>query len=125
MGQLLSADNRPFIVILIGEDIELKGESFDHPETIGILKGRENRLFEQYAKEYPIAQYRTGEIPGGYRILLNFFVVFQASVHSQVRYPLDQGQALLVAQLLELLCQANFFFKKPAVFCTCDQRADG
>jgi hypothetical protein len=31
----------------------LKGESFDHPETIGILKGRENRLFEQYAMEHP------------------------------------------------------------------------
>ncbi len=53
MGQLISPDNRPFIVILSGEDIELKGESFAHPETIVILKGNENRLFEQYATGHP------------------------------------------------------------------------
>ena len=53
MGQLVSADNRPFILILSGEDIKLKGESFGHPETIEILKGEENRLFEQYANEHP------------------------------------------------------------------------
>jgi peroxiredoxin len=53
MGQLISTDNRPFIVILSGEVIELKGESFDHPETIEILEGRENQLFEQYAMEHP------------------------------------------------------------------------
>lgn len=51
MGQIVSADNRPFIVILSGEDIKLKGESFDHPETIEILKAKENRLFEQYATD--------------------------------------------------------------------------
>ncbi len=53
MGQLISADNTTFIVILSGEDIGLKGESFDHPETIEILKGKENQLFEQYAMEHP------------------------------------------------------------------------
>ena len=53
IGQLISADNSPFIVILSGEDIKLKGESFSHPETIDILKGRENLLFEQYATEHP------------------------------------------------------------------------
>ena len=53
MGQLVSADNRPFIVILSGEDIVLKGESFGHPETIEILKGEENLLFEKYATEHP------------------------------------------------------------------------
>ncbi len=53
MGQLVSADNRPFIVILGGEDIKLKGESFAYPETIEILKGKENLLFEQYATEHP------------------------------------------------------------------------
>jgi hypothetical protein len=53
IGQLVLVDSRPFIVILSGEDIELKGESFDHTESIGILKGRENMLFEQYALEHP------------------------------------------------------------------------
>lgn len=53
LGQLVSADNRPFIVILSGEDIKLKGESFRHPETIEILKGEKNLLFEQYAMEHP------------------------------------------------------------------------
>ncbi|TVR70872.1 MAG: hypothetical protein EA408_10370 [Marinilabiliales bacterium] len=53
MGQLISAENRPFIVILSGEDIELKGESFSHPETIEILQGNENLLFEQYATGHP------------------------------------------------------------------------
>ncbi len=53
MGQLVSTAVRPFIVILSGEDIKLKGESFSHPETIEILKGKENLLFEQYAIEHP------------------------------------------------------------------------
>jgi thiol-disulfide isomerase/thioredoxin len=53
MGQVISSGNRPFIVILGGEDIELRGESLDHPGSIRILKGRENLLFEQYAMEHP------------------------------------------------------------------------
>ncbi len=46
MEQLVSTDERPFIVILCGEDIKLKGESFGYPETIEILEGKENLLFE-------------------------------------------------------------------------------
>ncbi len=53
IGQLVSADSKPFIVILSGEDIKLKGESFAHPEVIEVLKGEENLLFEQYATEHP------------------------------------------------------------------------
>jgi thiol-disulfide isomerase/thioredoxin len=56
MGYLVAADRKPFIVILSSEDIELKGESFALPETIEVLKGKQNKIFEQYATEHPLRE---------------------------------------------------------------------
>ncbi len=56
VGYLISGDQKPFIVMLSGEEIEIKGESLNIPESIKIIKGKENLLFEQYAKEYPIRE---------------------------------------------------------------------
>lgn len=53
VGYLMSADEKPLFVILSGEDIEIVGEALSYTETIKITKGRENLLFEQYAKEHP------------------------------------------------------------------------
>lgn len=53
MGYLISSDNKPFITILSGEDILLQGVSLSNVESINILKGKENQLFAQYAKEHP------------------------------------------------------------------------
>ena len=47
MGYLTAEDNKPFFLILSGEDIQLRGEAFALPESIEILKGKENQLFEQ------------------------------------------------------------------------------
>jgi thiol-disulfide isomerase/thioredoxin len=56
VGYLISSDEKPLIVILSGEGIEIKGETLSLPETIKILKGKENILFEQYAKEHPLRE---------------------------------------------------------------------
>ena len=58
IGYLLSADNKSFVVILSGEkekgeSLKLKGESMAIPESIDIVEGNENKLFEQYASEHP------------------------------------------------------------------------
>jgi thiol-disulfide isomerase/thioredoxin len=53
VGYLVSAEEKPFFVVLSGEDIELVGELLNLPETIKIIKGKENKLFEKYAKEHP------------------------------------------------------------------------
>jgi len=53
MGQLILADGNPFIVVLSGENIVLKGDALNAPETIEILQGEENQLFEQYASDHP------------------------------------------------------------------------
>lgn len=53
VGYLLSTDEKPLFVILNGEDIELVGEKLSYTETIKTIKGQENQLFEQYAKEHP------------------------------------------------------------------------
>jgi thiol-disulfide isomerase/thioredoxin len=53
MGYLVSGDKEPYMVVLSGEAIALEGHTFSNPETIDILKGRENQLFEQYASEHP------------------------------------------------------------------------
>lgn len=52
-GYLISIDENPFLVILNGEDIVLQGETLYVPESISILKGKENLWFEQYAAEHP------------------------------------------------------------------------
>jgi len=53
MGYLSAEANKPFFVILTGETLKLKGDAFALPETIEILEGTENRIFEKYASEYP------------------------------------------------------------------------
>lgn len=53
MGYLSTKDSKPFFVVLSGELIKIKGEAFALPETIEILEGTENQLFEQYASEHP------------------------------------------------------------------------
>jgi hypothetical protein len=53
LGYLISADNKPFFVILSGEDIELKGEALSMTESLRTLKGKENMAFFLYAAEHP------------------------------------------------------------------------
>jgi thiol-disulfide isomerase/thioredoxin len=53
VGFLISEDNKPLIVILSGENIEISGEALSYIETLKIVKGKENKWFEQYAKEHP------------------------------------------------------------------------
>ncbi len=53
MGYLSAQDNKPFFVVLGGENIKLKGESFAIAESIEIIEGYENKVFGQYATEHP------------------------------------------------------------------------
>jgi len=53
MGYLSAADNKPFFVVLAGESIVMKGESFAIAESIEIIEGHENQLSEQYTSEHP------------------------------------------------------------------------
>ena len=53
VGYLMASDNKPFFVILSGENIEIIGEAISSTETISITKGQENSYFQQYAKEHP------------------------------------------------------------------------
>jgi thiol-disulfide isomerase/thioredoxin len=50
IGFLISSDNNPFLVLLNGEEIEIIGKSLS-PEEVKITKGKENQLFERYAKD--------------------------------------------------------------------------
>jgi thiol-disulfide isomerase/thioredoxin len=56
VGYLMSADEKPLLVILSGEDVEIIGEALSYTETIKIKKGQENKWFEQYAKEHPLRE---------------------------------------------------------------------
>jgi len=60
VGYLVSADEKPLFVILSGEDIELVGEVLSNPESIKIIKGKENQWFEQYAKEHLFLRCKKG-----------------------------------------------------------------
>lgn len=52
VGYLKSVDEKPRIVILSGEDIEIKGENLINSESIKILKDQENQWFEHYIQEH-------------------------------------------------------------------------
>jgi thiol-disulfide isomerase/thioredoxin len=52
VGYLKISDGKPIFVLLSGEEIEIVGEYLD-AEKIRITKGKENQLFETYAKEQP------------------------------------------------------------------------
>ncbi len=53
VGTLSTGDATPFILILSGEDIKIKGESLDYPSSISIIQGIENQCLQQYGKEHP------------------------------------------------------------------------
>ena len=53
VAYLISSDEKPLFVLLSGEEVEISGEALSAAETIQIKKGKENLLFEQYAKEHP------------------------------------------------------------------------
>lgn len=51
MGYLIASDEKPYFVVLSGEDIDLKGEKLGEAATIEIKEGKENQAFAQYAAE--------------------------------------------------------------------------
>ncbi|TVQ20287.1 MAG: hypothetical protein EA361_00195 [Bacteroidetes bacterium] len=54
MAYLAAEDEKAFIVILApGENLVLEGEALAFPQTVTIVSGMQNRLFEQYAGEHP------------------------------------------------------------------------
>ncbi len=54
MGYLSAKDDQAFIVILAPrEDLRLEGESLAFPESVIIISGRQNQVFERYATEHP------------------------------------------------------------------------
>lgn len=53
MAYLAADDGKPFIVVLCREGLSIKGETFSMPQTIEIVNGNENKLFEIYANEHP------------------------------------------------------------------------
>jgi thiol-disulfide isomerase/thioredoxin len=53
MGYLMSSDDKPLFVILSGEDVIIHGEAPSYIESLKVIQGKENQIFEQYAKEHP------------------------------------------------------------------------
>ena len=53
MGYLAAADNKAYFVVLTNENIQLKGEVLSTPESIVTISGKENKVFVQFAMDYP------------------------------------------------------------------------
>ncbi|HZH69937.1 MAG TPA: TlpA disulfide reductase family protein [Flavobacteriaceae bacterium] len=53
VGYLLSENNKLFVVILAeNENLQLTGLNFELPESIKIIQGKQNRLFDQYSTQH-------------------------------------------------------------------------
>ena len=54
MAYLLSQNNKSFVVILAeNENLQLSGINFEVTDSIKIIQGKQNQLFDQYANEHP------------------------------------------------------------------------
>ncbi|MDG4949636.1 redoxin domain-containing protein [Weeksellaceae bacterium KMM 9724] len=53
MAYLTAEDNKPFIIVLDGEDIVLNGQILSYTQDVNILEGKQNKIFSQYATEHP------------------------------------------------------------------------
>jgi thiol-disulfide isomerase/thioredoxin len=53
VGYLYSSDNKPFFVILSGEEIQIYGKDLSNTENLKVMQGYENQAFETYAQEQP------------------------------------------------------------------------
>ncbi|MFN5208624.1 MAG: peroxiredoxin family protein [Bacteroidota bacterium] len=53
VGCLIAGEDKPYFVILCNEQIEINGELPSIPESISILKGKQNIQFARYAREHP------------------------------------------------------------------------
>lgn len=54
IAYLLSQNEKSFVVILAeSENLKLSGLKFELPESIQIIQGKQNQLFDQYATEHP------------------------------------------------------------------------
>ncbi len=53
MAYLVVKGQKPFLVLLADESIELTGDGFNNPQEVQILTGKLNQLFAQYANEHP------------------------------------------------------------------------
>ena len=54
VGYLKASNDKTFIVILSEENVYLEGINLTDSESLHFKKGKENTLFEQYAREHPI-----------------------------------------------------------------------
>lgn len=52
MGYIICSDNKPFMLVLENNNVELKGEDLSISESVTILKGAENKVFVSYANEH-------------------------------------------------------------------------
>ena len=52
MGYITATDNKPYFVVLEKENIELSGALLTVPETVGVVKGYENKAFVRYANDH-------------------------------------------------------------------------
>ncbi|HAD34053.1 MAG TPA: hypothetical protein DCF44_06080 [Chitinophagaceae bacterium] len=53
VGALQIENEKPFFVLLSGEDIQIEGKSLNESQSIQVLKGKANQFFGQYATEQP------------------------------------------------------------------------
>ncbi len=53
VAYLISADQKPYFLILSGEDVVIQGDALSSLESIKVLKGQENQWLDQYASEHP------------------------------------------------------------------------
>lgn len=53
VGYLMSADNKPYFVILSGENIRIEGAALSQVENLKLTEGKENQAFARYATEHP------------------------------------------------------------------------
>jgi thiol-disulfide isomerase/thioredoxin len=69
MGYIMSADNKIYFLVLANENIQLKGELISLPESIQIITGKEQKIFESYARQHSKRQ----QVESAWQYLQNIY----------------------------------------------------
>jgi thiol-disulfide isomerase/thioredoxin len=69
MGYIMAEDKKIYFLVLANENIQLKGELISMPESIQIISGKEQKIFEGYAKQHAKRQ----QVESAWQYLQNIY----------------------------------------------------
>jgi thiol-disulfide isomerase/thioredoxin len=89
MGYIMAEDQKIYFLVLANENIRLKGELISIPESIQIISGTEQKIFESYARQHSKRQ----QVESAWQYLQNIYWT-----DTNLRWPSKMKKTILLEQ---------------------------